>query len=326
MVYKKTIKRKHINPNRTKKNKVKEIIIKKKKMSDEEIANQEGEYFDESHYDKIIKYNADVYYITENNEKKLLGRFRKKVIPKELCNIAFKNLKEASMKHHDNRGAAAGKVKQENLPGYANDPNLWIKVGDFRVSGYVSKITGKKVNNSIGNLSQSNIIGYFDKPDRNIKINAPQCRTTAFTSQQVDKWKNVIPYIKSVDQQFKKLIPDKHKLQFNRAKKTPFYIKGTAFSTVTINYNWRTALHRDAGDFEQGYGNLMVLEEGKYKGGYTGFPQFGVAFDVRNGDFLAMDVHEWHCNTKLEGKDFSRVSVVAYLREKMIKCKGMKLN
>ena len=77
--------------------------------------------------------------------------------------------------------------------------------------------------------------------------------------------------------------------------------------------------------FDKGYGNLMVLEEGTYKGGYTGFPQYGVAFDVRTGDFLAMDVHEWHCNTKLSGKDYSRVSVVAYLREKMIKCKGLQL-
>ena len=34
----------------------------------------------------------------------------------------------------------------------------------------------------------------------------------------------------------------------------------------------------------------MKLEEGKYKGGYTGFPQYGVCVDVRHGDFLGMDV------------------------------------
>ena len=68
---------------------------------------------------------------------------------------------------------------------------------------------------------------------------------------------------------------------------------------MTINHNWRTALHKDAGDLKEGFGNLVVLEEGKYKGGETGFPQYGVCVDVRQGDFLAMDVHEWHCNTKL---------------------------
>ena len=78
---------------------------------------------------------------------------------------------------------------------------------------------------------------------------------------------------------------------------------------------------------EEGYGNLVVLEEGKYKGGYTGFPQYGVCVDARNGDFLAMDVHEWHCNTKIipVTKDYTRLSMVAYLRKNMIKCKGMKI-
>ena len=107
-----------------------------------------------------------------------------------------------------------------------------------------------------------------------------------------------------------------------------FVIDNTAFSTVTINHNWRTALHCDSGDFEEGFGNLVVCEKGKYKGGYTGFPQFGVAFDVRHGDFLAMNVHEWHCNTALQGKKekFSRMSVVCYLREKMIRCQDLDLD
>ena len=62
----------------------------------------------------------------------------------------------------------------------------------------------------------------------------------------------------------------------------------------------------------QGFGNLVVLEEGKYDGAYTGFPQFGVAIDVKEGDFLAMNVHEWHANTKIIPKteDYTRLSLV----------------
>jgi len=39
-----------------------------------------------------------------------------------------------------------------------------------------------------------------------------------------------------------------------------------------------------------------------------------------------MDVHEWHCNTKLIpiDKDYTRLSLVAYLRDRMIKCKNDK--
>ena len=47
--------------------------------------------------------------------------------------------------------------------------------------------------------------------------------------------------------------------------------------------------------------------------------------DVREGDFLAMNVHEWHANTKIIPitKDYSRVSLVSYLRERMLRCSNM---
>ena len=126
-----------------------------------------------------------------------------------------------------------------------------------------------------------------------------------------------------------------------------FAIKETAFSTITINYSWRTALHRDKGDLVEGFGNIIVLEDplnkNTYKGGYTGFPQYGIAANIRHGDFMAMNVHEWHCNTEMKpihkevygkwkqneidnGWYFNRLSLVCYLREKMIRCKNMDSN
>ena len=142
--------------------------------------------------------------------------------------------------------------------------------------------------------------------------------------------------------------PESYEKQNNRAEKKPHLkIPGTSFSTITINRNFRTALHRDAGDYKEGFGNLTVIERGKYHGGYTIFPQFGVAVDVRSNDFLAMDVHQWHSNTpiyetkedkafneKLEPafKDdpevgtvgiynkYTRLTFVCYLREKIANC------
>jgi hypothetical protein len=158
----------------------------------------------------------------------------------------------------------------------------------------------------------------------------------------VAKWKHSLPFIKEANKQFKKLVPERHSVQLKRAKKTKdFQIENTAFSTITLNYNYQTALHKDKGDFEEGFGNLLVLEKDKcsdssnnvisYKGGYTGFPQYGVAVDVRQGDFLAMDVHQWHCNTtisdghipsnkKSKDETYGRLSIVCYLRKNMIKC------
>jgi hypothetical protein len=299
------------------------VMIVKKQLTDEYMKQKEGEYFDKDHYDTILDSNCDVYYY-DGKEKKVLLKFRKNVIPEKLCKIGLECLKEAAKKTHDNRGAAAGVLDEKKLPSYANDMSKLIGATKFRALAYKSNKTGNIVNNSLGNLSQSNIIGYFDKRDRNFK-DSPPCRTTAFTSQQVDKWTKVIPLIENMDLQFKRLTPKNHKIQHKQAQKTKFVIKNTSFSTVTINYNWRTALHKDAGDLKEGFGNLVVLEEGEYKGGCTGFPQFKVAVDCRHGDFLAMDVHEWHCNTKIKpiSDDHTRLSLVAYLREKMIKCKGM---
>ena len=159
------------------------------------------------------------------------------------------------------------------------------------------------------------------------------CRTTQFTKKNVEKWKKTIPLIKVADKLFKELVPDRYKIQFERAKETPkFQIDNTAYSTITVNYNWRTATHCDSGDLDEGFGNLIVLEKAKsivnakdndsnrkeYTGGYLGFPRWGICVDVRQGDFLAMDVHEHHSNTPIIGD--GRLSVVCYLRKKMINC------
>lgn len=303
------------------------VLILKPKYSEKYMKSKEGEYFDSKHYDKIIDYNCDGY-VLKDGKKFLLFKLRKNVINNKLCKIGIECLKKAAMKTHDNRGASAGIIdfkKLEKLPLYANDPNQFKKVDKFRIMGYKSKITGKWVNNSFGNLSKSNIIGYFDKRDRNLGVNAPPCRTTKFTNEEVEKWDKVLPLINRIDTLFKVLVPDKYKKQYDRAHKTKFVIGNTSFSTLTINHNWRTALHKDAGDYKEGFGNLVILEEGDYKGGELGFPEYKVAINVRNGDFAAMNVHEWHCNTKIipKSKDYTRLSLVSYLREKMLRCKDL---
>ena len=313
--------------------KVREIIVEKK-MSDDKVSKLEGKYLSDKYFDTIIKNDTDIFYFNDN-KKILLAKFRKNVLPKKECRKVIDNLKEAAKKEHDNRGAAAGRLDFNKLPDYI-DKNKVKKQSRYVIRGYYSKKKGGYVEQIIGNKAKSNIIGYYDKPDRNLGQGAPLCRLTSFNEKNLEKFNNVIPFIESVDNQFKKLVPIEYKKQHKRAHQTKFVIKDTAFSTLTINHNWRTALHKDTGDFKDGFGNLVVCEEGKYSGGYTGFPQFGVAFDVREGDFLAMDVHEWHCNTKIKGKrkknkdgkmedDFSRLSLVCYLRDKMIRCRGMKI-
>jgi hypothetical protein len=144
-----------------------------------------------------------------------------------------------------------------------------------------------------------------------------------------EKWKRVVPLIKDISDQYEKLCPKEYADQRAAARKTEFHIKDTAFSTVTTNLNFRTAAHTDSGDWTNGFGNLVVIERGApYKGNFTGFPQYGVAVDCRNGDFLAMDVHQLHGNTPMKPTDDTsqRLSLVSYLREGIVRnCAGTKL-
>ena len=90
---------------------------------------------------------------------------------------------------------------------------------------------------------------------------------------------------------------------------------------MTVNYNFRTAVHRDAGDFEEGFGNLVVCQEGM-EGGWLLFPRYHVAVVLETCDFMAMDVHEWHGNSAIQPTEPSgfRLSFVCYLRHRMREC------
>ena len=111
-------------------------------------------------------------------------------------------------------------------------------------------------------------------------------------------------------------IPDKYEMQHKKARQTPFKIKNTSFTTITTNVNFQTTIHKDKGDDEEGFGNLVVIEDGKYTGGETCFPQYGVGVNVRTGDVLFMDVHQWHGNLPIQKENDSvrRLSIVCYLR------------
>ena len=296
--------------------KINEYIVTKK-ITDESIKKKEAHYFSTKDFDLILNENADVYYY-ENGKKHTLLKFRKNVIPKEFSDDVFEAFHKASLIKHDNRGASAGLLDRKKLPNYVGKLVNTNSRG-FR-TGYIGKFTKKKHKTLVSNYAQSNIVGYYDKADRNLGKGAPPCRLTSFTEKQVKKWKQSLPFIKEMDKWFKELNPEEYQKQRQRAKANDFHIKGTAFSTITINNNWQTALHIDDGDCKEGFGNLCVVEKGNYEGGYTGFPQFSVAVNVRTGDYLSMDVHQWHCNTPLKGENFNRLSLVAYLRDGMKKC------
>ncbi len=237
----------------------------------------------------FIDDDADVY----TKDGKLLLRFRKNKLSKEITNEFYNNVIDFALKKTANRGSASGS-KSKNV--YDN-PKI-----------------------------MSNIIGYFDKLSPIQKLMFKQqgkplpkitVRETRFLSEYPEKFKKLVPLIEEIDKYYKQYVPENYAKQKKKANQTPYHISNTAFTTVTTNVNYQTTVHTDKGDDAEGFGNLAVIEHGKYTGGETCFPQYGIGVDVRTGDVLYMDVHEPHGNLpiELESKDAKRLSVVCYLRK-----------
>lgn len=324
------------SPSREIKAKVREVILEPV-MTNDEIKAREGTYFTDKEVKEIFDEDVDVYG-KDGGVKKLLARFRKHVLPNPLIKTGWEAYYQTAAASR-NRGAAAGPIKVNS--------NYWKKRNPTDVNKWSARYmqNGKLSKMRVNNNVFSSVLGYFE---RTPFMGLP-CRLTSYTQKYFHQYKHGLPFIQAIDKTFKKLIPDRHAKQLAAAsEKKAYQVADTAFSSITINRNFQTALHMDDGDFREGYGNLSVIERGKYSGGQTLFPRFGVGFNVRTGDFLAMDVHEWHCNTELfesdadkevnkklpkihgddistgtlgGGKPFTRISFVCYLREKLRGCK-----
>jgi hypothetical protein len=172
---------------------------------------------------------------------------------------------------------------------------------------------------SAGYLRQQNgVVGYLDKQAR-----FPYCRLTAFNLNHPDYYQDILPYARRVDEIFAAYLPERYAAQREvvAATSPEFYMHGTVFTTITVNFNFVTAVHKDAGDLQQGFGVMSVIRRGPYSGGYTSFPRYRLGANMETGDVLLSDVHEWHGNTPIVAPGlFERIATVFYYREKMQEC------
>jgi hypothetical protein len=280
---------------------IKEVF--EKKISDSEFNNYKGRNFEERWYTKVINNNSDGYYFDPEGVTKVLFKFRKGIISEKLQNVSIDSFLKEAKKKHSNRGMAAGIPKGQT--------------------------TARKLTDSGQSEAQyiaSNISGYFDRPlreHRGILGTIKACRTTSFTLKNKDLWISGLPFIQKCSKEYSRLAPKEYSKQKKEWDliKPQLKIPDTVFTTVTSNYNLRTSCHKDSGDFSGGLGNLVVVGNG-FSGGYLGFPQFKVLIKIKPGDFLLMDVHQWHCNTPILKKtsDSFRLSFVMYIREDMKEC------
>lgn len=171
----------------------------------------------------------------------------------------------------------------------------------------------------------SGIAGFFDRYPR-----IPYGRATSYTQHNRELYEKCYPFMIKLADEFKRLLPRRFAAQESCANRldSRFRVAGTKtpFTTITVNKNFRTAAHRDAGDLGEGFSNLTVVAKDKnWSGGYLVLPEFRVAINIRPGDLLLINNHQGiHGNTEIlppKGKtldEMERISLVCYFREKML--------
>lgn len=254
---------------------------------------------DHGFYDQLITNSARVY--APNGDPLLV--YAKGAIPASLGAKTFNILNKGHMIHRgkNNRGTASRKIN-----GRATTHAL-------KQDGSVSKT------NFNPEPTRSGIVGFFNREAR-----FPYCRRTAFLEKYPKDWQALQPFIRKVNQTFAENLPERYAVQKAVADATnsAWVIKDTAFTTLTVNHDWQTACHRDAGDLPEGFGVMACLRAGSYAGGYLVMPKYRIAVDMQSCDVLLFDVHQIHGNTPIHGREgaFRRITSVFYYRKNICYC------
>ncbi len=271
--------------------------------------------------DNIIRSDCDLY---NKDTDELIFSFKKNVIPKELYDIDKKVIKYSTA-YSNNRGDAAGvtniKDLQKGMEHWNNHPVAVVdkngnelKEGHNQTTSFIKMKKGEINKRKRSNQVMSNSIGGYDKSNRF------PCRLTNWTRKNLDAYKSVYGLSQKVSELYFSYCPDKWLNQYDKYIKSPpeYTIPDTNFSTLTINCDFRTAAHKDAGDCKDGMTAFTVKNLDNFKGGELVFPTYDLALDICEGDLLIFNPHITHCNNPL--KKQGRMSFVFYLREKMDKC------
>lgn len=249
----------------------------------------------EKHPEFIVDHSCDIY---DEATGDLLAKFRKKEMPMDVLMAGVDNFKHSIAKSANRGDAAGGTVARLDKDGNPTGVMMAEEV-------------------------DSGNVGYMDPGGMQ-----RYCRLTAFGREHYDTYfKDGRPFVDFVDKKYQELCPKQHSAQLNTANETNanYVLWDTAFSTVTVNKNFRTAVHQDGGDHPDGFGNLFVYREGDWKGGYFTLPEWGIGVEMDNTDMLFVDVHRWHANSPWdldpENGDL-RISFVLYYRTGLRTCKS----
>lgn len=201
----------------------------------------------------------------------------------------------------NNRGVAAGfgRVRNVKQDGTVSNTNRTPKEGEVK----------------------SGTVGYMERSPR-----FPYCRACAWNLESPERLVSLNGICREASELYREFGGAFYEKQERHALKThpDFIIPGTIFTTLTVNKNFRTACHKDAGNLTETLNVMSLFRTGKFSGGNIVFPDFRVAAKLDTGDCIVFDAHEFHGNTQVVqlSKEFTRCTVVFYFREGMDLCRS----
>ena len=148
------------------------------------------------------------------------------------------------------------------------------------------------------------VFGYTDQGSIELSLAA---------QHEAEHYAKVMPLIRLVNGIYARVLPKEYTAgSRHQVARKRFRQAGTTFTTVTVNRNLPTALHKDSKN-HPGLIAMTTLAAPGTTGGEFCFPQYALKVPVKPGDLLiAATSREWHCNlSPVVGLKFS---VVCYKR------------
>lgn len=292
------------------------VVQCRSRVSDEEMQHRESTAIGPD--DMVVRLDGDCDVYLPSG--RVLVSLRKRAMPEKECERAYEHLYHLRKYTTDNRSGYAGGTDTGGGRGGVGKGKGGKVV--LQQNGRVSRQTFTTGADGRRFFVASAIVGYFDRQGGRF----PFCRQTAFTASEVERWKDVVPLAGAANDLYRKAWPAYWASSTEQAKrvKRDWLIGDTPFSTLTVNNNVSGNVHKDKGDCKAGLGLISYHCRGEHEGGELVFPQYKIAVAVGDRDLLFFNPHEWHAVNPIVQKDpknpGTRISVVYYLREKMLDC------
>lgn len=239
-----------------------------------------------SHVDQIV--DRDTTLIAPN--ERIIALLLCGVIPSRLHKLAY-GLWKAVDESLSNRATAVGSVslprrtKKDGTPSPRRGVNE--RVLDVLKARY-------------------DVLGYLDRP----------CRKTPLSIRHPEMLYRNRELIERVDQLYADQMPSLHAIQRKEVDEAPRYrLWNTAFSTIYLAKNLRTAYHADRGNLRGVVTAIMPM--GKYTGGELVLPRWRIAIAFKPGDLLLFDPQQLHGNLPFRGE---RLSAAFYCERRIANC------